>query len=101
LSAFLTAGMSHSLIFVSWLPDTSVLPSGLYAKEVTYSVCLLRVACSLPVATSHSLKIGVSHSPEAEASVLPSGLKATGPEPLSVASSLPDATSHSLTLVVP
>ena len=65
------------------------------------SVCPLRVACSLPVATSHSL-IVLSLLPEA--SVLPSGLNATDetrpPCPLRViqgrswANSDADATSH-------
>gem|GEM_PF-6095440 len=66
------------------------MPSGLYATEDTDQVCPLRVACSLPVAASHSL---IVWSKLPEASVLPSGLYATEDTPpvcpLRVACSLP------------
>ena len=71
------------------------MPSGLYATDDTMPVCPMRVACSLPVATSHSL---IVWSAPPAASVLPSGLYARDDTPLvlMVASSLPVATSHSL-----
>src|SRR5947209_3817561 len=59
---------------LSPLPEARVLPSGLKATDDTPSVCPLRVACSLPVATSHNL---IVLSLLADANVLPSGLKAT------------------------
>src|SRR5207248_3233589 len=62
------------LIVWSLLPEASVLPSGLYATEVTAAVWPLSVAFSLPPATSHSLMV---LSPLPEASALPSGLNAT------------------------
>ena len=75
LSVFLRAGISHSLIVRS-SPEASVLPSGLNA-----TVPPLSVACSLPVATSHSLIVWLD-APDAR--VLLSGLKAkeyTDPPP--------------------
>ena len=70
---------------------------GCTPRTTPRSVCPLRVACSLPVATSHSL---IVWSLLPEASVLPSGLNATDHTPpvcpLRVACSLPVATSHSL-----
>src|SRR2546426_691184 len=72
---------SHSLSVLSGgfnpfalCPEASVLPSGLYATECITFVGPLRVARSLPVATSQSL---IVLSPAPEANVLPSGLNAT------------------------
>ena len=45
----------HSLMVLSSLPETKVLPSGLNATELTPSECPVRVAISRRVATSHSL----------------------------------------------
>lgn len=56
-SCFSLPAMTHSLIVLSWLPDASVFPSGLYATDSTQPVCPLRVACFLPVATSNSLVV--------------------------------------------
>src|SRR5262245_11531345 len=65
---------SHSRIFMSALPEASVLPSGLNATQLTASVCPVNFATSLPDATSHSrIVLSAPH----EAIVLPSGLKAT------------------------
>src|SRR5262245_26298035 len=101
-AAYLPVATSHSLTVWSWLPEASVLPSGLYATERTQPVCPLRVACSSPVAASHSLTVWSSLP---EASVLPSGLYATDRTqpvcPLRVARSLPVVTSHSLTVLSP
>src|SRR5262249_48050413 len=62
--------VSHILIVLSQLPETSVLPSGENAKEATRSVCPVSVRSSLPVATSQNL-IVLSRLPEA--STLASG----------------------------
>jgi len=82
---------------LSLLPEANVLPSGLKATDHTSAVWPWRVACSLPVATSHSL-IVLSALPEA--SVLRSGLNATEKTgivwPRRMASSLPVATSQIL-----
>src|SRR3954447_3715209 len=51
----LLAVTSHSLIVPSQSTDASVLPSELYATEITSAVCPLRVASSFSVATSHNL----------------------------------------------
>src|SRR4051794_26444446 len=56
LSACWAAGMSHSLIVESRSAEASVLPSGVYATDFprpVKPVCPWKVACSLPVLTSH------------------------------------------------
>src|SRR5208283_1796513 len=68
----------HSLTVPSLLPEAKSLPSGLKARERTRSVCPLRIASFLPLATSHDLIIAPLVLPEfAEATVLPSGLNAS------------------------
>src|SRR5262245_13022020 len=71
LSFFLATGMSHRCTVLS-PAEASDLPSGLYVTEITDFVC--RVACFLPIRTSHSL---IVPSALPEASVLPSGLYVT------------------------
>jgi hypothetical protein len=103
LSVCLTAGISHSLIVLSPLPEANALPSGLYATDntppVSPPVWPWMVASSLPGAMPHSL-IVLSQLPEAR--VLPSGLYTTATTdvpavcPLRVVSSFPVATSHNL-----
>src|ERR1700712_3843464 len=89
---------SHNLIVLSWLPEASVLPSGLNATELMARVCPFKVVLSLPALASQSL---IVLSRDAEASILPSGLNATHDThsvcPSRVARSLPVLTFHSLT----
>src|SRR5215213_804735 len=59
----------------SWLPEATVLPSGLNATASTGPWWLVRVASSLPVLTSQRQTV-LSLIP-AEASTLPSGLNRT------------------------
>ena len=83
------------------LPEASVLPSGLNATDMTASVCPLRVARSLPVATSHSL-IGLVAARRGQRLAVRAerhGLDRMAVCPLRVARSLPVATSHSLTVL--
>src|SRR5262245_51578062 len=91
---------SQSLITLSALPETSILPSALYARDTTLPVCPLSVASSLSFATSQSL---IVPSLLPAATVLPSGLNATHstapPCPFRLTRSLPVTTSHSLRLL--
>lgn len=79
LPAYLPVAMSQTFnspgsLTIYPLAEANILPSGLNATDHTAWACPLRVARSLPVATSQNLTV---LSRLAEARILPSGLNAT------------------------
>src|SRR5215471_14820183 len=72
---------SHSLSVLSLLPDSAVRPSGENATEKTQSECPVKLRTSLPVATSHSVRLLTSSlavlPKPADSAVRPSCARAT------------------------